>query len=245
MTASLSDEEIEDRYFLLGRMEILNVLNDLIYRRETVTVYFNGGREFILTALLEARPEALIFDLGGDAKVNERLLASQSCVFVARPGGIRVQFSTTSANRFSWGGSDALWVPLPEQLVRLQRRESYRILMPVANALKVKIFADFGQILGEWAAHDLSVGGLCINVNDSVGFEPGDVVAQLNLVLPKLKAIECAAIVRHVTHLSDRRGARRLRVGMSFTGLPASVGVAIQRYVVKVEHDRRNMTTEK
>jgi c-di-GMP-binding flagellar brake protein YcgR len=244
MTASLSDDEIEDRYFLLGRMEILNVLNDLIHRRETVTVYFNGGREFVLTSLLEARPEALIFDLGGDAKTNQRLTSSQACVFVARPDGIRVQFSATRANRFSWGGSGAFWVPLPEQLVRMQRRESYRILLPVAKSIKVKLFAEDGLSLGQWPTRDLSVGGLGIMVCDGPSFEPGDTIAKLELTLPKLHLIECSAIVRHVSQAVDFHGTIRQRIGLSFADLPPGRGVSIQRYIVKVEHDRRNMTNE-
>lgn len=244
MPVILSDDEIEDRYFLLGRMEILNVLNDLIYRRETVTVHFNGGREFILTTLLEARPEALIFDLGGDARSNQRLLDTQSCVFVARPSGIRVQFSAIPPHRFSWGGSGAFWVPLPEHVVRMQRRESYRILLPVAKALRTKLFSDRGKSIGEWPTHDLSVGGLSITMSDEPGFEPGDTIPDLKLSLPKLRTIECSAVVRHVTHLADRRGEKRYRVGMSFSDLPPKMGVAIQRYVVKVEHDRRSLSTE-
>lgn len=244
MPVFLTDDEIENRYFLLGRMEILNVLNDLIYRRETVTVHFNSGREFILTTLLEARPEALIFDLGGDPRTDQHLLDSPSCVFVARPSGIRVQFSAIRPHRFSWGGSGAFWVPLPDHVVRMQRRESYRILLPVAKALKVKLFADGGQSIGEWQSHDLSVGGLCITMSDDPGFEPGDTIPDLKLSLPKLRAIECSAVVRHVTHLADRRGAKRYRVGMSFSDLPPAMGVAIQRYVVKVEHDRRSLDTE-
>ncbi|CAN5371894.1 flagellar brake protein [soil metagenome] len=243
MTAALSDDEIEDRYLLLGRMEILNILNDLIHRRETVTVYFNSGREFVLTTLLEARPEALVFDLGGDPKTNQRLPTSPSCVFVARPNGIRVQFSTAGANRFSWGGSGAFWVPLPEQVVRMQRRESYRILLPVAKALKVKLFDQDGEGPGEWPAHNLSVGGLGIVVTDLPAFETGDSLAKVRLVLPKLRPIECGAEVCHITHLADVHGQARYRVGLSFSDLPPTMAVSIQRYIVKVEHERRYMGT--
>ena len=239
MTASLSDDEIEARYFLLGRMEILSVLNDLIHRREAVTVHFNSGQDFFLTTLLEARHDALIFDLSGDAKANVRLPESCACVFVARLNGVRVQFSGSQAQRFSWGGNDAFWVPLPQRLVRLQRRESYRILLPVAKPLMVKFFSADDTSLGEWPLHNLSVGGLGIAALGQAG-ALGEPIARLKLLLPKQRAIDCAAVRRHTTILSDRPNEARYRIGVSFCALSPAMGVAIQRTITKIEHERRN-----
>jgi flagellar brake protein len=244
MSASLSDEEIEDRYFLLGRMEILSVLNELIYRREQVTVSFNGGRESFLTSLLEARHDALIFDLSGDARANVLVEKSPSCLFVARLNGILVQFRTEQVNRFSWGGSDAFWVPLPERVVRRQRRESYRILLPVAKPLMAKLYLEDGIVFGEWPAHDLSVGGLGLSMVGDPALEQGQKIDRLNLLLPKQRAIVCSAAVRHVTFLSDHQNIPRYRVGLAFSELSPAMGVAIQRYITEVEHERRSLARE-
>lgn len=243
MIPSLSDDEIEDRYFLLGRMEILSVLNDLIHRRTPVTVHYNGGRDFFITTLLEARPEALIFDLGGDDKANDRLPLSPGSVFVAYLDGIRVQFSGAQARRFSWGGSDAFWVPLPERVVRVQRRESFRILLPVAQPLMVALYNGSDKLIGEWPTHDLSVGGLALTTLGQPHFKPMQPIARLVFQLPlaKRQAIDCPAMVRHVTPLSDRMGSARYRVGLSFSRLPLATAVAVQRCIIRIEHDRRNL----
>ncbi|MGZ5818848.1 MAG: flagellar brake protein [Burkholderiaceae bacterium] len=243
-TASLSDDEIEDRFFLLGQMEILSVLNDLVHHREPVTVYFNGGRDFMLTTMLEARPDCLIFDPSGDIKANKRLPSSPNCVFVARLNGIRVQFSTKNAHPFSWGGSDAFWAPLPARVVRLQRRESYRILLPVAKPLMVKCFNEDGLILGEWPAHDLGVMGLGMVMSRTPVVEADQRIARLKLILSKQQSVECAAVVRHVTPLGERQVRPNYRVGVSFADLPPAMGVSIQRYITKVEHDRRNLANK-
>ena len=244
MSILLSDEEIEDRYFLRGRMEILNVLNDVIYRRESVTVNFNGGKDFFLTRLLEARHDALIFDLSGDVKANQRLPESPGCIFVVHLNGIHIQFSGSQAHRFSWGGSDAFWVPLPERIVRRQRRESYRILLPVTTPLMAKLFSDEGILLDECPLHDLSVGGIGITINEGLYLELGQTIARLNLALPKQRAINCSAEVRHVTQLAGRHSGMRHRVGLRFTDLAPAMGVAIQRYITRVEHERRGLIPE-
>ena len=241
MLPSLSDDEIEDRYFLLGRMEILSVLNDLIHYREPITVYFNGGRDFFQTTLLEARADALVFDLSGDPDANRRLPASSTCLFVSHLNGIRVQFLGTQPGRFSWGGSDAFWVPLPERVVRVQRRESYRILMPVAKPLIAKLFADDDSRIGEWPAHDLSVGGLGLAAIGLPPVEAGQIIARLTLKLPWPVTVDCAAQVRHVTQIAERQDGNRYRIGLSFVHLAPSAGVAIQRYITRIEHQRRGL----
>lgn len=239
MLPSLSDDEIEDRYFLRGRMEILSLLHELILRREPVTVYFNGGRDFFQTTLLEARADALVFDLSGDPEINKRLPVSPTCIFVSNINGIRVQYACGQAERFSWGGSDAFWVPPPDRIVRVQRRESYRILLPVAKPLMVKLFSENNSVLGEWPAHDLSVGGLGFSTIGEPPLEADQQIARLRLPLQGQVAIQCAVQVRHVTPMGERQDGIRFRVGVSFIDLPPATGVAIQRFITKIEHQRR------
>ena len=243
-TASLSDDEIEDRFFLLGQMEILSVLHDLIHHREPITVYFNGGRDFMLTTLLDARADALIFDPSGDAKTNAKLPQSKTCVFVARLNGIRVQFTTTQAQAFDWGDSDAFWAPLPERVVRLQRRESYRILLPMAKPLMAKLFTSEGLLMGDWPAHDLGVSGLGLTVTRIPKLEVNQSIGRIKLIFEKDKVLTCAAVVRHVTQLGEKQIRANYRVGLSFADLPPSTGVLIQRYITKVEHERRNLANK-
>lgn len=240
MSASLSNDEIEDRYFLLGKMEILNVFNDLIHRREPVTVYFNGGQEFILSMLLEARAEALIFDLGGDERANKLLPKSATCAFVAMPDGIRVQFTGLQPNRFMWGEHQAFWVPLPERIIRLQRRETYRNLLPVANPLKVALFMEDGTKIHDLVLHDLSVGGFGATITGLPSLRADDKIMQLEIPLSDKTILTCAGHIRHVTLIS-RDGHGRYRIGVKFFKLPHAMEVAIQRFIIKTEYERRKL----
>ncbi len=240
MSASLSNQEIEDKYFLLGKMEILNILNDLVHRREPVSVYFNGGQEFILTMLLAARSDGLVFDMGGDERANKLLAMSDYCVFMAFPDGIRVQFSATDPSRFSWGDDDAFWVPLPDRVVRMQRRDDYRNVLPLVNALKVKLANDDGVCLCNWDLHDLSVSGFGALMDGEPKVKLGDTIAHLIISLSDKKRLDCMGVVRHITML-DRHGRGRYRVGVQFMNLPHVMEVAIQRYIIKIEYERHKL----
>lgn len=240
MSASLSDQEIEDKYFLLGKMEILNLLNDLAHRREPISIYFNGGQDFILSILLSAKSDGLVFDMGGDKKSNTRLENSPQCVFMATPDGIRVQFTALEPKRFWWGDEEAFWVALPDRIVRMQRRDSYRNELPVINSIRVKLSDESGASLGDWPLHDLSVGGLGATVGGEPHIKPGDSIAHTVIWISEKKRLDCVGIVRHIS-LIDRQGKGRYRVGIEFVNLPHVMEVAIQRYIIKIEYERHKL----
>jgi c-di-GMP-binding flagellar brake protein YcgR len=240
MSASLSDQEIEDKYFLLGKMEILNLLNDLAHRREPISVYFNAGQDFILTMLLSAKSDGVVFDMGGDKKANSLLEKSDQCVFMATPDGIRVQFSAFDPKRFWWGDEEAFWVPLPDRVIRMQRRDNYRNELPVVNALRVRLADENGISLGDWPLHDVSVGGLGATVGGEPQLKLGDTIAHIAIVISEKKKIDCVGIVRHIT-LIDRQGKGRYRIGIEFIKLPHAMEVALQRHIIKIEYERRKL----
>ncbi|MFZ6747048.1 flagellar brake protein [Undibacterium sp. JH2W] len=240
MSASLSNEQIEDKFFLLGQREILGILNELAHRREPVTVYFNEGREFIVTLVLSARDDGLVFDIGGDARANKLLEKASSCVFLALPDGIRVQFTGLNPQRFSWGGQDAFWVPIPQRVVRMQRREYFRNQLPIVDPLKVRLYNEQGETLAYWPIHDLCVGGLSVQVSGPPEIRVQDRIAKLHIVLGIRNVVRCEGVVRHVTQIEKNKQGRH-RIGVSFSNLPHEMDVAIQRHVNQLEYERRKL----
>ena len=240
MTASLSNEQIEDKYFLLSRVEILSVLNELAHRREPVSVYFNGGQHFILTVLLSARPDGLVFDLGGDEKANLLLARTPQCVFMAFPDGIKVQFTGLNPERFMRGEQEAFWVPIPERVVRLQRRDSFRIQLPIAKPIQAKLINEAIEILGAWAIHDLSVAGFSVIMLGEPTLKVGDTLPQANLNIASKSPLSCPVVVRHITQI-ERTKLGKFQVGFSFIELPHAMDIAIQKTILNIEYERHKL----
>lgn len=240
MSASLSNEEIEDRYFLLGQIEILQLLNKLAHRREPVSVYFNAGQNFILTVLLSARPDGLVFDIGGDPRNNKMLEKAQQCTFMSFPDGIRVQFTCLMPQRFTWGDDDAFWCPVPERVVRLQRRESYRNKLPISHALKARLSDEDGKLFAEWNIHDISVGGFGVIVDGQPHLLVDELVSQVWINLSSHKNVHCPVIVRHITPI-DRARTGKYQVGFGFVDLPHNMDIAVQRVILNLEYERHRL----
>ncbi|MDP1976017.1 flagellar brake protein [Undibacterium sp.] len=240
MSASLSNEQIEDKFFLLGQREILGILNDLAHRREPVTVYFNEGREFIVTLILSARDDGLVFDIGGDARANKLLEKASSCVFQALPDGIRVQFSGLDPQRFTWGDQDAFWVPIPPRVIRMQRREYFRNQLPIVDPLKVRLYNDQAETLAYWPIYDLCVGGLSVQVSGPPQIRVQDRIAKLHIVLGIRNVVRCEGMVRHVSQIEKSKQGK-YRIGISFHKLPHEMDVSIQRHINQLEYERRKL----
>lgn len=239
MTSGVNFDGIEERFFVHGRMEILALLNEFIYRHEPLHVHF-GATERILVHLLEARDQTLIFEVTGDIAAGQRLAAASSCTFLACPDGIRVQFAAGPAQAVSWGGSAAFSVPLPMRLARLQRQESFRIVVPHAQAPQVSLHGVDDVLLGAWPLHDLSAGGLSVAVTSQAELGLAPQITRVRLVLDGHGVIDSAVHLRHATALTQKRSTRAFRIGLGFSGMPDAMRVAIQRYIIDVEHARRN-----
>jgi flagellar brake protein len=241
---SLSNEQIEERFLVRGRMEILHILNDLIHRYEPVTINYNDGADSFVTRLLEARDQVLIFEPDEDGAVSLARLKSADCFFLAHPDGIRVQFSGSQVRRISWGGSNALSMPLPQCIARLQRQESLRIQIPASAGLVVQLFDDRGVSLGAWPLHDLSVGGLGVNVADQLHLKTANSLARARLHLPELGTVDCAVVLRHTSDFNRGEPNLSYRIGVGFCDLPVAMRAMIQRYIITSGHARRNLMTE-
>ena len=241
-----SDEE-DDRFLLTGHTEVVFALNGLIHRGELVTVSFNQGADLILTTLLSVNRDnhTLVFDWGGSEENNRKLLKSGRNIFVAKPDGIKVQFVTSRVVEATFGGHKALVTDLPQRIVRLQRRESFRVLTPLGARLACRIIVEEKAAPLLIPVHDLGIDGVGLSLPDSIpAFEPGTRLAGLRIDLSDAGEISCSAQVRHVTVMDARGSGPVIRAGLRFDSLPHEMQARIQRYIVAIERARRSMTPD-
>ncbi len=240
--AQLSEAEIESRFHVTGQRPVAFLLAGLARDGNQFSVSF--GSESFLTTLLEAQPEknALVFDCSGSAEINRRLLSADRLVFAGRPDGIHVQFSTGPARDTLYGGSKAFVVTLPVFVVRLQRREYFRIETPRIRPLELFGRLPGGQLL-KLPAHDISVAGLGLSANDlPEGVEPGLALSRCYVSLPDdSRDLLFDAVITHLTEYEGRGGSRAWRLGLRFVNLPPGEDVRIQRYIARLERERHEL----
>lgn len=243
--AQLSEAEIEERFHVTGRTAIQFTLAGYAREHESFSLHFNMGQDMFLTTLLAVQPdkERLVFDCSGSAETNRRFLNSQHSQFVGHPGGIPVQFSCGPASEITYEGSTAFAVALPQKLVRLQRRENFRVETP---RLKPLVF--FGRLpsgeLLKLPSHDISVSGIGLNAESlPEGLASEQVLEKCHFQLPgDPNELFVKATVRRIQERETRSGSRYWQIGLEFNQLSTGDENRIQRYIDRIERERRELS---
>ncbi|CUA81958.1 MULTISPECIES: flagellar brake protein [Gulbenkiania] len=227
------------RYTLKNRLEVAYHLRTLVQHGDAITVFANRGQDFLLSRLLSVEDDQLVFDCSADESANQKLLLSERNVFVAAPDGVKTQFSTPAARRIQFEGRPAFATALPDEAIKLQRREFFRI-QTVAAPPVVCVIGDFPGGRQAFPLFDISLGGVALTVPPTgAGFEKGTCYQACRIDLGSFGTLDVTLEVRH--HLRDtlRSGQERLRVGCAFVALPTAMENRLQRFVANLERERR------
>jgi c-di-GMP-binding flagellar brake protein YcgR len=240
--ATEPDAPDQERYQVYSRFEIVSLLRAVADARIPVTVYFNQGSEFIVTNVLDVNPEfeELILDLGADNAANQRLLKSARTTVVTFLDRIQLQFHADRAEQTVHEQLPALRVRLPEVLLRLQRREFYRITIPVARPVAASI-PDPSAAARRLSLRvvNLSCDGVALVAGESdAPLSPGTILQDCRIELPEVGMVIAALEVRSAATYEEGVRKNLRRYGCRFVGLPPAVASAIQRYITRTERER-------
>ncbi|AXS80697.1 flagellar brake protein [Dechloromonas sp. HYN0024] len=242
--AQLSEAEIEERFHITGSRPVAFLLAGYVRTSDQFSVSFGDGEEMMLTTLLAVQPERnlFVFDCSGSDDINRRFQQGNRHVFAGRPGGIHVQFATGRAAETILGGGKAFSAALPDHIVRLQRRDAFRIETPIGRPLQF-----FGRLLDgrlvNLQAHDISVAGMGMTAtNLPEGLVVGARLEGCHFALPDdAHELFFSATVCHVTPMVGRTGLQQWRIGLHFENMPAVEENRIQRYIARIERERHEL----
>ena len=238
--------EADERFTLRSPAEIVALLRSLAKQNAMITVYFGQDREFILTTILAVNPEfnELVLDLGADARANKLLLQAARLKVVGYEGRIKVQFSANHAEAATHEGHSAFRMRIPGAVVRLQRRDFYRVQLPMGNPIKayLQLFAGQPGDIREARLADISCGGVAMIL--STGEFPikvGQVYPACSINLPGLGTVSAAVEITYLSEAALKNGTTQRSAGCRFIKLPGPMQSMIQRYINKVERERHQM----
>ena len=239
----LEARDAHGQYLLHSQTEIRFVLREVLNKGCMLTVYFDMGQSFFLTSLLEVTPNGIVLDYGSDESVNHRALHAQSLICTTSVDRVKVQFALPGVRTIQFEGRSAFASALPDELLRLQRREYFRVSTPIAKPLccDVPIVVDNEPFLLQLPLLDISAGGFGLIANtDQVGFfNPGRVFEDCVLPLPDTAPIHLNMRVRNVFEVTNRVGSRYIRAGCEYLNLPGLPLNHIQRYITHLERERK------
>ncbi|HZQ60911.1 MAG TPA: flagellar brake protein [Casimicrobiaceae bacterium] len=231
----------DEQYMVRSRLEILSVLRGLKDQRELVTAYFGEGRDFIVTMVLSVNPEfeEVVLDFGAEQKANARLMEAQRLFFVSQLTQIRIQFWTGRADATTFDDLPAFRVRVPAELMRLQRRQYYRVRVPLRHGVRCELppVKEGGPRISARVVN-ISCGGLAlIELPDEVRLDPGTRVRGCTLVVDDGGAMDTTFEIVRTAEIPTAHGNTRL-VGVQFVEMTAGARARIQRYINRVEREQ-------
>lgn len=238
----LSNDEYS-KYLLQSKNEMAPVLRGLIDAVSQVTMFFHEGRDMVLTSLISADDNYVVLDVGPSAEMNRRALDAEKLFCVTQLEKVKIQFVLRGLTKIEAGGRPAFRAKLPESMMRLQRREFFRLSLPIARPLKATVGLPTPRGIvqnTEVVVADISGGGLgLVGLSVDIPVESGLEMSIQRLELPEVGIISGKIKVCSVTELTNRMGLRTKRAGCEFVSLPGPSQTLIQRYIIKIERERK------
>jgi len=234
------------QYLLHSRVEILAVLRSLVAKRALVSVYFNHGASFLLTSVLqvEASSGQLVLDWGREEAINRQALLASPMILTAAVEKVKIQFVLKQLVETQQAGRPAFLAGLPESVLRLQRREYFRLTTPIAKPVKFVTTLkrpDGCALVVEASLLDISAGGVGLMASPALAalLPRGTVLTDCKMTLPDEGLLVANLCVRNKFDVATRGGSRYVRVGCEYIALPGARMSMVQRYITRVERERK------
>lgn len=232
-----------ERFNVYSKAEIVGLLRQLAAEGALITAYFDGEPGFAVTMVLNVSEsfEEVILDAVADPIAHKRLLASRHIVFVGFLEHVKVQFVARFAEACSCEARPSFRIRLPDSLLRLQRRDFFRVRPPLSRPAKCLVpYGEEGRHYESLRVLDLSCGGLAVlTYPEKFELSVGSVVENCILDLPGVGSIHVGLQVRHVDVHPKESAARRC--GCEFVDLPPSARMTMQRYINQVDAENRKV----
>jgi c-di-GMP-binding flagellar brake protein YcgR len=236
---SLPLDESVDSYTITFRREIVFYLRQLINDKDQVSISFNEGNDTLLTILLDVDDEEglLYFDWGSSEETNKRFLQSDRNFFVAMPGGVRNQFLCGQPRATTQGGRPAFAVKLPEKYVRMQRREFFRLVLPMTQRPACFITHE-GKTM-ELSTVDIGIGGVGLETQELLfPCDLGTEFADVRIEFKGFGELRAPLAVRYAGDIT--KGTKQVkRLGCHFLKLSAAQENLVQKFMANIQREER------
>ncbi len=241
--AKLLPSDEYSQYLLTSQAEMFAICRGLSDHVSQISMIFNEGQDMVLTSLVSWGSDGLVFDLGATAEMNRKALQAEKLFCTAQLDRVEIQFILRGVDQIEFNGQAAFHASLPDSILRLQRRECFRLGTPIANPvicrLRVPGAGGESSVLQVHVV-DISLGGVSLaGLPVDLPLESDMTFQNCSIDLPDGGPI--AATLRPCWQIEtvSRSGIRAKRAGFAFVDLPRVKTTVIQRYIIKIERERK------
>jgi c-di-GMP-binding flagellar brake protein YcgR len=221
------------RFAVRAAADVAGLMQALCRHAVPLNAYFDDGGEFDVAAVLEVDEGAGTVVLEGpeeDAR-RSRLLSAPAVTFVGFLEALKLQFNAVGVQPATHAGRPAIRVPMPAQVLRIERRSSPRLSLQTGRPTVCRIPLADGTF-EPLRVLDIGAGGLAVlTYPGRTELKVGAEIAGCRLDLPGIGGTEVRLRVRHVGPLAEDEKARCC--GCEFAGLAPTALAALRGFLRK------------
>lgn len=238
---SITDKE---KYLLKSREDVVMSLFDLTKKPDLITAYFNHGNESIITTVINVLPDRdlVILECGPNNKKNSQMLTSGSTTCLSKHNDIDIRFQLNELRNARYRGQQVFAAPIPDSLLRLQRREFFRVQTPLMSPITCHLTYDDKELVLPLA--DISIGGLAlVDAVKCFHGEKGLLLEQCTINFPdKDEQMEVDLEIRGIFMYGKNDGHKVNRIGCAFIDLSPDKSSFIQRYINRLQIQQQSLS---
>jgi len=242
----IGSDEVDGNYSkfeVQARDEVVFILRGLMKNGARITGYLDDSDDFILTSLLrvDEASNSLMLALDSSKHLNRRAQLCARLVCITNQGKIKIQFVLEGINLVKLDDINAFRGELPDTLIRLQRRDYFRLTVPKGKPLVcvVPVKPENGKIV-EFSANIVNISGrgLTVIVPEGLEFAVNQEFPNCRIDLPDGGTVVAMLQVRSVYDVTLAGGRIIQRAGCQFVKMQNAVQHLILKYILKVESER-------
>lgn len=242
---AVSFEEDRKKYMLFSSREIGRILQGMRDTAQQIQLRFATSQQEMVTSILDVDVDnrLFLFEAPSDSKLESLLLRSR-LFFEGKLDRITISFTTEPATSSRYAGALAFEAAFPERLIRLQRRDFFRVPI-LGGTMSVPLPNDKGVASRVFNVRDISQTGCCL-VDPERYLESfiGQVLPDCTLSLPGMHPLGCAIEVCNTYVVTSPDGKRQRRDGCRFVDLTSGKAALLQRYIMQVERKNHALTNK-
>lgn len=232
-----------DEFRVTDPREIGAMLRRLCDGSEPLNLHAGNGSAVEATVWsMDAQRATLGLNVDTRDPALQALLACREVVAVGYLDSVKLQFQLHNHVLVHGERASVLNCLYPRELLRFQRRGTYRVRPPMRNSPLARLsHSEIPELQVELRVLDVSIGGCALFLpEDMPPMHPGAVLTQVQIDLDADTRFHVNLRLQHVSVLNNN--ARGARLGCQFVGAEASALRALQCFIDQTQKRGRLLT---
>lgn len=244
----------ESDYLIRNPKVIAEHLGNIYRKKCLISAHFGEHNASFLTAILglDSKNDILKLDGAPTELLNRQLLNSGKVLFRTEIDGIKVSFSGKGIKQSQDAGQLAYELPLPSTIFWMQRRQYYRVKIPLSHVgsfceIEFSTGQPDGSIETKTAnvrLSDISICGLSLITADNQfvnDFAANQSINQCTLHLHDGGHANVGIVFKNVAKIQVGPTVSQQRIGCQLTNVSPNFESSIQQYMQNIERQMRNI----